>query len=150
MWGVIKQVCLENNISKKNWKWNNDNSFKIYVGETYRTPDFYNLKEKKVIELFGRTYHDPNRAICYGRYVKPGRDEPTTRYVYELVDWYPEVIWSDTNYLEAKALLEKTICPKGLKTNYDNLLVHENRKIEMPAMRAYVDSTNQQSTSMPQ
>lgn len=125
LWKIIKQTCFENGISKKRWKWNSDNRFEIEIGEAYRTPDFYDLKNKKVIELFGRTYHDPDRAIAFGRYVKPGRDEATTRAFYSLSSWSPEVIWSDTPYVEAKKMVENIVlcCPKGLNPQKEIMTV---------------------------
>ena len=85
VWKMLKKKGLGSH-----WRHNNGNSF--HVG--CRHPDFYSKKDHKVIELFGRNYHDEAYAIGNGVRVSAYAGEQPTLAYYGQIGWQCLVIWS--------------------------------------------------------
>lgn len=57
-------------------------------------PDFINVNgAKKIIEVFGRVYHDPTKS--YGRMLRPSSQEPYRKAIYASLGFDCLVLWDD-------------------------------------------------------
>lgn len=78
------------NLVTNNFKYNGDFSQEVVIGR--KIPDWINIKEKQIIELFGEPFHNPNHRfnldIKYSRTEK-GLIEHYAKYGYSCM-----VIWS--------------------------------------------------------
>lgn len=89
----IQMQEILNDLQLRDW-WFNDNARNFVIAG--KRPDFFNEGGRKVIEVFGEVYHNPEKYLRIWKKPLPwAKTESGTLMIYESVGWDCLIIWED-------------------------------------------------------